>query len=112
MSTDEHYAFEGKDVTLLCGINTDDDVAGVLLTPSSGSTTEGSKDPVVFSVKLQTRPSSAVDVSSQLVGHDETEVGPVTLERTITPEQWDEVQQFEVFVVQPLIWGPIWGCGS
>ena len=83
-------------MTLLCGINTDDDVAGVMLTPSTGSTTEGKMEPAVFAVKLQTKPSSAVVVSSTLVGDDKTEVGPFTVEKEITPDQWNQVQRFQV----------------
>ena len=83
-------------MTLLCGINTDDDVAGVLLTPSTGSTTEGKMEPAVFTVKLQTQPSSAVVVSSTLVGDDTTEVGPAIVEKEITPDQWYQVQRFQV----------------
>ena len=93
VSKDEHY---GKTVTLLCGSNTDDDVAGVQLTPSTGVVTEGNGDPTVVSVKLQTKPSSAVVVSSKLVGNDKTEVGPAAANIKISPEQWNQVQQFKV----------------
>lgn len=98
-SDDQNYS---KNVTLLCGINTDDDVAGVLLTPSTASTTEGSNDPAVFSVRLQSRPSSAVVVTSTLVGNDKTEVKPWVDITTITPDKWNEVYHFEVFLIQTL----------
>ena len=98
-SDDQNYS---KNMTLLCGINTDDDVAGVLLTPSTDSTTEGSDDPAVFSVKLQSRPSSAVVVTSKLVGNDKTEVMPWVDITTITPDKWNEVYHFKVFLIQAL----------
>ena len=53
-------------------------------------------EPAVFAVKLQTKPSSAVVVSSTLVGDEKTEVGPVTIEKEITPDQWNQVQHFQV----------------
>ncbi len=74
-------------------INTDNDSAGVTITPTTGRTTESGKQ-VTFSVVLRTEPTANVTLNFNTT--DPTEGLPNVTSLTFTPGNWSTPQTFTV----------------
>jgi len=81
-SSDTNY--DGLEVDNVSVINTDDDVIGFQITPTTGLTTTEAAGTVTFTVKLRSQPSA--DVSLGISSSDETEgtVSPTSVTFTIS----------------------------
>ena len=68
MSTDVEYS--GIDPADVTGINVDDDVAGFLVTPTSGLVTTEAGGTATFTIVLLSQPTADVTIAAQLERHD------------------------------------------
>ncbi len=92
--TDNLSGYENALSTVVDGINQDNDVAGITVSPISRHTTEGLQT-ATFTVKLNTQPTE--NVSFDLLTSDATE-GTVTSNKpiTFTPANWNTNQTVTV----------------
>jgi len=91
-STDAKYnTIDPSDVSVT---NTDDDVAGFTITPTSGLTTTEAGGIDTFNVVLDTKPTADVTIS---VSSSDTTEGPVSVSSlTFTPTNWNTAQTVTV----------------
>ena len=82
------------DPTDVTGTNTDDEVAGITVTPTSGLTTTESGGSAVFTVRLNTEPTDDVVISLASDTAGEGTASPATL--TFTTSNWDTNQTVTV----------------
>ena len=73
---------------------TDNDTAGVSVTPTSGLTTNEAGSTDTFDVVLDSEPTSSVTISVTSLDTTEATVSPASL--TFTPANWDTVQTVTV----------------
>ncbi len=91
-SADAGYSmFNAPDVMVT---NSDNDVAGIVATPSSGLTTTEALGVASFSVVLTSQPTSAVTIA--LTSSDTTEGSPATTTLTFTSANWNVPQTASV----------------
>ncbi|MBF0238411.1 MAG: S-layer homology domain-containing protein [SAR324 cluster bacterium] len=86
-STDPDYS--GLEPKILELINEDDDKAGMVMSPSSGNTSESGLE-ARFSLQLKTQP--AFSVSLRVKSSDETEGVVIPDQITMTPDNWKTPQ--------------------
>ena len=75
-------------------MNTDDDAAGVVVTPVSGLVTTEAGGTATFSVRLATQPTANVTIALSSGDTTEGSVGPASL--TFTPANWNTAQTVTV----------------
>ena len=92
MSTDPNYS--GVNAADVAVTNTDNDSAGITVTPTAGLTTTEAGGTATFTVVLNTQPTA--DVTIALSSSDTTEgtVGPASL--TFTTANWNAAQTVTV----------------
>lgn len=91
-STDPKY--NGLTVEDVSVTNTDDDVAGVTVTPTAGLTTTEGGGTATFNVSLNTRPIADVSINLTSNNTNEGTVSPVSL--TFTSSNWNTPQNVTV----------------
>ncbi|MBE9145419.1 cadherin-like domain-containing protein, partial [Planktothrix mougeotii] len=91
-STDTNYS--GKDATDVSVTNTDVDVAGITVTPTTGLTTDESGTTDTFTVKLDSQPTADVTVPVVSSNTAEGTVAPESL--VFTSANWDTAQTVTV----------------
>lgn len=92
VSSDSSYS--GRDGADVLVTNTDDDVAGIQVAPTSGLTTSEDGGTADFSVVLTSEPTANVTIG--LSSSDTTEGTPGVSSLTFTPANWDAAQMVTV----------------
>lgn len=92
VSADPVYADLGADD--IPGVNSDDDVAGIVVTPTSGLVTTEGGGTDTFTVVLTSEPTSDVSIALSSSNPAEGTVSPTTL--TFTAANWDQPQTVTV----------------
>jgi hypothetical protein len=104
VSTDLSYS--GMDAADIAATNADDDVAGILVSPIAGLTTNESGATATFTVVLRSQPTA--DVSIAVASSDVTEgtVSPARI--TFTPANWNVPQAVTITGVDdPIVDGDV-----
>ncbi|MDH3283466.1 MAG: Ig-like domain-containing protein, partial [Acidobacteriota bacterium] len=97
-STDPNYA--GLDAADLSITNTDDETAGITVSPPSGPTTEGGGQ-ATFTVVLNSQPAASVTIGLSSSDPTEGTISPTSL--TFTSVNWDAAQTVTVTGVDDAI---------
>jgi large repetitive protein len=92
VSTDTGY--NGLNAADVAGSNTDNDTAGVTVTPASGLTTTESGGTATFTVRLNTQPTATVTIALSSSNANEATVSPASL--TFTTANWNAPQTVTV----------------
>ncbi|QDV39156.1 beta strand repeat-containing protein [Tautonia plasticadhaerens] len=93
-------SYNGLDPSDVALTNADDDVAGFLVTPTSGLTTTEAGGTASFSVRLLSQPTA--DVTIPVSTSDPTEGTPSVTSLTFTPANWNVAQTVTVAGVDDL----------
>src|SRR5204862_17428 len=95
VSADTHY--NGLNPADVAATNADDDVAGIIVTPTSGLVTRETGATATFTVVLQTQPTA--NVTFGLSSSNTAEGVVLTSSLTFTPANWDTPQHVTVRAV-------------
>lgn len=91
-STDGNY--DGLDPEDVSVINTDDDVSGIIVTPTSGLATDEAETTDTFTVVLNSEPTADINIDLSSSDSSEASVSPASL--TFTALNWDIAQTVTV----------------
>src|SRR5205085_1535082 len=105
VSTDSNY--NTRDAADVLVTNTDNDVAGITVTPTTGlTTTEGAGGTATFTVVLSSQPTANVTIALSSSNTAEGTVSPASL--VFTPANWNVAQTVTVTGVDDqVVDGPI-----
>src|SRR5204863_211053 len=98
-SSDSNY--NGLNASDVSATNTDNDTAGITVTPTSGLTTSEAGSDVTFDVVLQSQPTSNVTIA--ISSNDLSEGTVSTSLLTFTPANWNVAQTVTVSSVDDVI---------